>query len=169
MAGDTGTQYLITRALASQVHDCGHASTHKMRSAPLFVQITVQDVDVTEKTTKTRVLRSSHLPDEVKMSVRILEFNPSFRQTLNAINKEKAETNFAVRLGFVRASADPLRSLGEVDVAGAGSLSLTTLITQHGFARELDLISFFANALNENLLSFFQFIANIFNATIGDL
>jgi hypothetical protein len=56
-----------------------------------------------------------------------------------------------------------------VTIALAGRFSFSILLAQNGFTRKLYLVAFAPNTLHENLLSFLQFIANIFHATIGDL
>src|SRR5581483_1680510 len=47
--------------------------------------------------------------------------------------------------------------------------SVAIFVAEHGLARKLDLVAFLADAFDENLLTFLQFITNIANATIGDL
>src|SRR5882724_1023357 len=49
-----------------------------------------------------------------------------------------------------------------------GSFGVRVLVVQHCLAGKLNLIAFFADALDHYLLAFFQFIANIANATISD-
>ena len=51
----------------------------------------------------------------------------------------------------------------------AGSFGLAILFAQHGLARELDLVPLAADALHENLLALFQFVADVFHASIRDL
>ena len=43
------------------------------------------------------------------------------------------------------------------------------LVMQDRFARQFDLVAFFADTLNHDLLAFLQFIAHVANATISDL
>src|SRR5215203_3135448 len=54
-------------------------------------------------------------------------------------------------------------------VARAGGFGFAILLAQHCLSRELDLIPFAADALHENLLSFFQLVAHVLNTTISDL
>src|SRR5215813_7459676 len=48
-------------------------------------------------------------------------------------------------------------------------LLLLSLITEHGFARELDLISFQADDLDHNLIAFLEYIPHVANAALIDL
>src|SRR6266550_2675971 len=49
-----------------------------------------------------------------------------------------------------------------------GSFSLLALVEQHGFPGKLNFVPFFADAFNENLLAFLQFVAHVANAAVGD-
>src|SRR5947209_1856132 len=56
-----------------------------------------------------------------------------------------------------------------VAIAGAGGFGLPLLVTQDCFAREFDFVAVLADALNEDLLPFFQFVTHVFDAAIGNL
>ena len=81
--------------------------------------------------------------------------------------KEKPQRNlsglFAVLLRLFS------RVLLAAAVAGAGGFGFAILLAQYRFARELDLVAFAADALHQNLLTFFQLIAYVLHATIRNL
>src|SRR5438045_1774838 len=49
-----------------------------------------------------------------------------------------------------------------------GRFGLPRFVTQDSFARKLDLVAFFADALDHDLLAFAQLVTNIANPTIRD-
>ena len=50
----------------------------------------------------------------------------------------------------------------------ARRFGLAVLITEYGFARELDLVALTTDALHQNLLSLLQLVAHVFHAAVGD-
>ena len=47
-------------------------------------------------------------------------------------------------------------------------LELFALLFQHGFAAQLDLVAFERQNFYQNLIAFFQLVANLFNTGFGD-
>src|SRR5882724_865145 len=56
-----------------------------------------------------------------------------------------------------------------VRIACAGRFSLAALVAQNSFPRKLDLVTFTTDALNQDLLALFEFIAHILDAPVSDL
>ncbi len=50
----------------------------------------------------------------------------------------------------------------------AGSIGVLGFVAQDGFAGKLDLVAFLADALDHDLLAFFQLVAHVLDATVGD-
>src|SRR6185369_8590987 len=68
-----------------------------------------------------------------------------------------------------RRRAAALQGLFAAAVARAGSFGFSILLAQDCLPREFDLITLATDALNQNLLSFLQFVANVLDAAIGYL
>src|SRR5438067_11580588 len=49
-----------------------------------------------------------------------------------------------------------------------GGAGLALLISQDGLARQLDLVAFFTDALDHNLLAFLQFVTHVADAAVSD-
>jgi hypothetical protein len=56
-----------------------------------------------------------------------------------------------------------------VAIAGAGGFGLPLLVAQHSLPRELDFVAVLADALDEDLLPFFQFVTHVLDTAIGNL
>src|SRR6266487_4932709 len=55
-----------------------------------------------------------------------------------------------------------------ITIAGAGGFGLPLLVAQHCLPRKLDLVAVLADALDEDLLSFFQFVTHVLDTAIGN-
>ena len=80
--------------------------------------------------------------------------------------QRKAAKNLRASLRFLYAVACLLFAAA---VARAGGFGFSILFAQHCLSGKLDLVAFAADALHENLLTFFQLVAHVLHATIRNL
>ena len=80
------------------------------------------------------------------------------------------QTSFGKRRTGLRFQISDLKPeiAGLVSFAGTGCFRFFALIAEDSFPGKLDFVPLFANAFNQNLLTFLQLVTHVLDAAVGD-
>jgi len=84
------------------------------------------------------------------------------------VHRSHAGTNASTSFSITIPSASPYRFAFSTFSAALGAFHLGALLFQDRFARQPNAIAFNGEYLHQNLVAFFQLVANIFNAMLGN-